>query len=183
MQPQRIEPGPGQESVWDYPRPPAIVPSTEHVRVVHRGVVVAETRHAIRVLETSQPPAYYLPRADVRTDLLSRTASRTVCEWKGAATYWSLDVGDGLVAADVAWSYEHPVERFAAITGHLAFYPQRVDEWRGAERRGLLRRLGHVEGRRPVQGCTGHVPLVTRRYFTYSATTSIVCASPAGTAT
>ncbi len=133
--PQRIEPGPGQESVWDYPRPPDVVPTTDRVRVVHGGVVIADTVASVRVLETSQPPAYYLPPADVRTDLLRRTATRSVCEWKGAATYWTLVLPDGLELADVAWSYEHPTERFAPIAGHLAFYAQRVDEcWVGDER-------------------------------------------------
>lgn len=139
--PQRIEPGPGQESVWDYPRPPAVVPTAERVRVVHRGVVIADTTRAIRVLETSQPPAYYVPRADVRADLLRRTDTRSVCEWKGTATYWSLVLPDGaagageVVVADVAWSYEHPTERFVPIAGHLAFYAQRVDEcWVDDER-------------------------------------------------
>ena len=137
--PRRIEPGPGQESVWDYPRPPAVVPTTDRVRVVHGGIVVADTRAAVRVLETSQPPAYYLPRADVRADLLRRTETRSVCEWKGAATYWSLVLPDGHggtdAVADVAWSYEQPTERFAAIAGHLAFYAQRVDDcWVDDER-------------------------------------------------
>ena len=66
---QRVEPGPGQESVWDYPRPPTVSPTGEHVRVVHRGVVLADTRGPIRILETSQPPGIYVPSAD--TDLIT----------------------------------------------------------------------------------------------------------------
>ncbi len=132
--PVRVEPGPGQESVWDYPRPPAVMPSSEHVRIVHRGVVVADTVAAIRVLETSQPPAYYLPRADVAIDLLQPSRSRSMCEWKGAAAYWTLLV-DGTSVPDVAWSYPHPTPAFEPITDHLAFYPQRVDEcWVDDER-------------------------------------------------
>jgi uncharacterized protein (DUF427 family) len=135
MRPQRIEPGPGQESVWDYPRPPAVVPSDEHVRIVHGGLVVADTRRARRVLETSQPPAYYVPRDDVDAALLRPSSRRSVCEWKGVATYWSVDVGDGAVARDVAWSYEEPVPAYAAIAGHLAFYAQALDEcWVDDER-------------------------------------------------
>lgn len=135
MRPQRIEPGPGQESVWDYPRPPAVVPSDAHVRVVHRRLVVADTHRAVRVLETSQPPAYYVPRADVDANLLRPSSRRSVCEWKGVATYWSIDVGDGQVATDVAWSYEEPVASYAAIAGHLAFYAQALDEcWVDDER-------------------------------------------------
>ena len=124
---QRSEPGPGQESVWDYPRPPAISPSDAHVRVVHRGVVVADTRRSIRVLETSQPPAFYLPCADVRTELLVPSASRTFCEWKGVASYWDLRI-DGVTDSEVAWSYETPTPAFGAIAGWIAFYAQRVDE-------------------------------------------------------
>jgi uncharacterized protein (DUF427 family) len=128
---ERIEPGPGQESVWDYPRPPAVVPTDEHIRVVHAGTVLADTKRAIRVLETSQPPAYYLPPDDVAAHLLTRTPTSSFCEWKGSATYWNLTLGD-LVVPDVAWSYEQPTPPFAAIAGHLAFYPQRVDEcWVG----------------------------------------------------
>jgi uncharacterized protein (DUF427 family) len=132
--PERIEPGPGQESVWDYPRPPRIEPCDARVRVVHRGVTIADTQRARRVLETSQPPAYYLPPSDVATDLLVRSALRTMCEWKGAATYWSIRLPDATQVAEAAWSYEAPVPAFAAIRGHLAFYAQRVDEcWVGDE--------------------------------------------------
>lgn len=135
MRPQRIEPGPGQESVWDYPRPPAVAPTTEHVRVVHHGLVVADTRRAIRILETSQPPAYYVPRDDVDGTLLRPSGRRSLCEWKGVASYWSVAAGDGDVALDVAWSYEDPVPAYAAIAGHVAFYAQALEEcWVDDER-------------------------------------------------
>ncbi len=135
MRPQRIEPGPGQESVWDYPRPPALAPTTERVRVVHGGRVVADTTSAIRVLETSQPPAYYLPIADVDRSLLRASDRHSLCEWKGLASYWTIDVGDGRPLADAAWSYEHPTPAFAAIAGHVAFYAQVLDEcWVDDER-------------------------------------------------
>ncbi len=125
--PTRITPGPGQESVWDYPRPPAVVPSTRHVRIEHRGVVVAESDRAIRVLETAGAPVWYLPREDVRTDLLVPSrGGGTICEWKGAARYFDLDI-DGDVTPRAAWSYERPDAGYEAITGHLAFYAGRVD--------------------------------------------------------
>jgi uncharacterized protein (DUF427 family) len=127
VRPERVEPGPGQESVWDYPRPPALDASGEHVVVRLGGVVVADTHRPIRVLETSQPPAYYLPADDVRTDLLRREDRTTWCEWKGQATYWTVDVGHA-VARAAAWSYEDPTPAFAAITGHIAFYPRLLDE-------------------------------------------------------
>jgi uncharacterized protein (DUF427 family) len=123
---RRIEPGPGQESVWDYPRPPRVEPSTSHVVVVHRGVTIADTTAAVRVLETSQPPAYYLPRDDIATELLAPSATRTFCEWKGTASYFDLRVGEDVVA-DAAWTYLDPTPGFDAIRGSLAFYAQKVD--------------------------------------------------------
>lgn len=113
--------------MWDYPRPPALDPTDEHVVVRFGGEVVADTRRPIRVLETSQPPAYYLPAEDVRTDLLRPLDRRTVCEWKGAASYWTVDTGRA-VAEAAAWSYPQPTPRFSAIAGHLAFYAQLMDE-------------------------------------------------------
>ena len=123
MRPTREEPGPGQESVWDYPRPPAVVPFDGRVRVVHGGRVVVDTRRAVRVLETSQPPAFYLPAADADLTRLTRSAGSSWCEWKGQATYWQLDDVD-----DAAWSYASPTPGFVAIAGHFAFYAQKVDE-------------------------------------------------------
>lgn len=135
MHPRRIEPAPGQESVWDYPRPPAVVATDAHIRVIHRGHVVADTRRARRVLETSQPPAFYLPPDDVDLSVMVMSTRRSMCEWKGVASYWSIGLGDGEVVADAAWSYEHPVPAYAAITGHLAFYAQALDEcWVDGER-------------------------------------------------
>ena len=124
--PVRIEPGPGQESVWDYPRPPRVEPCTDRVAVHFGGAVIAETTAALRVLETSQPPAFYLPPGDVDRDRLRPTASRTWCEWKGEAVYFDIGVDDR-VAADGAWSYPSPRPGFDAIAGHLAFYPARMD--------------------------------------------------------
>ena len=125
---RRVEPGPGQESVWDYPRPPVLRPTARTVRVeAPDGTSVAATTDAIRVLETSHPPGWYLPRSDVRLDLLRRSDARsTVCEWKGRATYWDLVLPDGSVVAQAGWSYEDPTPPFAAIAGHLTFYPERV---------------------------------------------------------
>lgn len=127
MRPRRVEPGPGQESVWDYPRPPAVEPCDHHVTVRFGGEVVADSRRPVRVLETSQPPGYYIPADDVRADLLVAGTHRSFCEWKGAATYWTVRV-DGRTAENAAWSYPAPTERFAAIRDHIAFYPQAMDE-------------------------------------------------------
>lgn len=126
MKPTRIEPGPGQESVWDYPRPPRIEPTDAHVVVQHGGEVIADTRRALRVLETSQPPAFYIPPDDIRMDLLVPTRSHTFCEWKGQASYYSVRVGDTEVD-DAAWTYPRPVDAFAPIAHHVAFYAQKLD--------------------------------------------------------
>lgn len=125
--PPRIEPGPGQESVWDYPRPPRAEPTSAHVRVVHAGHVVADTTRAIRILETSQPPAFYLPVADVDASVLRPSRTHTFCEWKGSASYVDLVVPGAEPVADAAWTYPSPVAAFAEITGHYAFYAQKVD--------------------------------------------------------
>lgn len=119
---RRVVPRPGQESVWDYSRPPACVPSNRLVEVRLGDQVVADTRGAYRVLETSHPPTWYISPADVPVGVLVRSHARTTfCEWKGNATYW--DVLD-LQAA--AWSYERPTRGFEAITGYLAFSPSRL---------------------------------------------------------
>lgn len=129
-----ITPGPGQESVWDYPRPPRVEPVPERVRVVVGGTTIADSTAALRVLETAGAPVYYMPRRDIRMDLLRPSPHRTWCEWKGEASYWSLHDGTRDVS-NVAWTYEQPKPGYEAITGHLAFYAGRVDEaWLGDER-------------------------------------------------
>jgi uncharacterized protein (DUF427 family) len=124
--PQRIEPQPGQESVWDYPRPPRLEDATKQVRVIFNGVTVAESRRAKRVLETSSPPVYYIPPEDVRMDLLSPAPRTTFCEWKGAASYYTLTV-NGKTAERAAWYYPRPSAPYAAIKEHIAFYPGKMD--------------------------------------------------------
>jgi uncharacterized protein (DUF427 family) len=129
-----VIPGPGQESVWDYPRPPRVEPVPERIRVVVDRVAIADSARALRVLETAGAPVYYMPREDVRMDLLRPSSASSHCEWKGAASYWSLASGERLIS-DVAWSYERPSPGFEAIAGSLAFYAARVDEaWVGDER-------------------------------------------------
>jgi uncharacterized protein (DUF427 family) len=104
-----------------------VEPTTSRIRVVHAGRVVAETVAALRVLETSQPPAFYLPPGDVDLSLLRPSANHTFCEWKGSASYHDLVVPGVEPVADAAWSYPNPSPAFAAIRDHLAFYPQKVD--------------------------------------------------------
>ncbi len=116
------------ESVWSYPRPPAIDPSDEHVQVRHAGVVVADTTRSLRILETAHAPAYYIPAADVRTDQLRPSATRTVCEYKGVAHYADLVVPGTQPVPDACWWYPDPTPGYEAIAGAMCFYPQRVDE-------------------------------------------------------
>jgi len=126
----RPEPvGPGQESVWDYPRPPVCEPTARRIRVELGGVVLADSTRARRVLETSHPPVYYLPPEDVRMDLLRPGEGRSFCEWKGEARYFDAVI-DGRRTERVAWSYPAPVPRFAALADHLAFYLPAVDAGR-----------------------------------------------------
>ncbi|HEY9826402.1 MAG TPA: DUF427 domain-containing protein [Stenomitos sp.] len=126
LSPRRIQPGPGQESVWDYPRPPALEVTHKRVRVVFNEVVIADTCNAQRVLETSHPPVYYIPPTDVQLQYCEVMPQSTFCEWKGAASYLRLTVGDRSVEA-AAWFYTNPTPRFAAIAQYVAFYPSRVD--------------------------------------------------------
>jgi uncharacterized protein (DUF427 family) len=114
------------ESVWDYPRPPRVEAGTRLVRVELAGVVVAETTRALRVLETSHPPVYYIPPEDVRREYLRPSRRRTWCEFKGEAAYYDLAVGEREVR-DAAWYYPEPARGFEELRDHIAFYPGRVD--------------------------------------------------------
>jgi uncharacterized protein (DUF427 family) len=122
----RIEPGPGQESVWDYPRPPRVEPTTELVSIVLGGEVVASTREAIRVLETSHPPAYYLPYASFAPGSLVPVGGTTFCEFKGSASYFDVVAG-GRRAQRAAWTYRQPSPGFEAIRDHVAVMPAAMD--------------------------------------------------------
>jgi len=117
---------PGQTSVWDYPRPPVAVPSDKRVVIVHRGVTIADTTRAIRTLETSHPPTYYLPPDDVLMAALQPAAGSSFCEWKGHARYFDVVV-DGQRIERAAWSYPAPTEAFAGLRDHLAFYAAPFD--------------------------------------------------------
>jgi uncharacterized protein (DUF427 family) len=124
---KRIEPGPEQESVWDYPRPPRLEESKKHIKVIFNGVVIAETERAKRILETSHPPVYYIPPEDVKLEhYFSMTPHTTFCEWKGAASYFTITVGDK-TATNVAWFYQHPTHPYETLANHVAFYPSKMD--------------------------------------------------------
>ena len=121
VKPTPTAPATGQESVWDYPRPPRLEATQKRIRVVFAGREIADTVRAYRVLETSHPPVYYIPMADVKRRFLESSANSSFCEWKGGARYYSLRVGEH-AARDVAWTYPEPTKPFAPIRNHLAFY-------------------------------------------------------------
>ena len=120
--PRPDRPAPGQESVWDYPRPPRLEPSRESVVVRLGGEVVARTTASYRVLETSHPPTYYLPRSAFADGVLRPVAGTTTCEWKGEARYFSV-VHRGKAVADAVWYYPDPLPGYEALAGYYAFYP------------------------------------------------------------
>ena len=126
MRPTPIPPGPDQESVWAFPRPAIAEATRAHVVIEHRGFVLADTRASIRTLETSHPPSYYIPRADIRDGVLRRAAGSSFCEWKGVASYWDVVIGDSVLAS-VGWSYPSPTRPFAILADHVAFYAAPFD--------------------------------------------------------
>lgn len=126
MRPRPAVPKPGQESVWDYPRPAVAERTSKHLRVVFGGVTVAETRAGVRTLETSHPPTYYFPRSDVLRDVLRPVSGQSLCEWKGRARYFDVAAG-GHRAERAAWSYEAPTPPFALIAGYVAFMPAAME--------------------------------------------------------
>ncbi len=124
--PVPIAPRPGQESVWDYPRPPRLEPVAARLRVVLGGVTVADTVRGVRVLETSHPPNYYLPIDDVVAGSLVPAAGASRCEWKGVARYFDVTAGGG-VAWRAAWAYPTPVAEYAPLARMVAFFPASMD--------------------------------------------------------
>ncbi len=123
---QPITPKPGQESVWDYPRPPRVEATSKRVRVVFNGETIIDTTDSFRVLETSHPPTYYMPKDALQNVAFQKTARRTICEFKGAATYWTITVGDRTLKNGL-WSYETPRAGFEPIKGYIALYPAQMD--------------------------------------------------------
>jgi uncharacterized protein (DUF427 family) len=116
----------GQESVWDFPRPAVAEFISSHLKIIHRGVTIAETRRGVRTLETSHPPSYYFPREDVAMAFLSPSANRSFCEWKGDAAYLNIAV-KGEILRDVAWTYQQPTASFVVLRDHIAFYAAPFD--------------------------------------------------------
>jgi uncharacterized protein (DUF427 family) len=126
MKSQRIAPTPGQESVWEYPRPPRVEPTPRHIQVVFNGVTLADTRRALRVLETSHPPVYYISPQDIRTEFLIPATLQTFCEFKGGAHHYSIAIGDKHTA-EAAWYYPAPAPGYEELKDYVAFYPGKMD--------------------------------------------------------
>lgn len=122
-----MTPGPGQESVWDYPASPRVEPSSRHLHVTLGGVVIADSRRPLRMLERGHPPVFYIPPEDVRWPYFVPTPRRTTCEYKGEARYFHIRAG-GRAVEEAAWSYAEPSRGYEAIRNHLAIYPGRVAE-------------------------------------------------------
>lgn len=126
MKPNPIRPKSGQESVWDYPRPPRLEDTPRRIQVVFNGVTIADTTRARRVLETSHPPTYYIPPEDIKMQYLEPTSGSSWCEWKGQAVYYSVAVGDRR-ADRAAWYYPDPVSDYGALKNYVAFYPHLME--------------------------------------------------------
>ena len=123
-------PGPGQESVWDYPRPPRLESAGKFVEVKYEDMVLAASRDCLRLVETASPPTYYLPPNDVNGALLEPAPGQSFCEWKGIASYWSM-----LGRSDpVSWSYPDPTGKYAGLAGYFSFYPAKVECYVNGER-------------------------------------------------
>jgi len=115
------------ESVWEYPRPPRLERCSRRVKVLFAGEIIAESVQSLRLLETSHPPAYYIPPQDVRTKFLRLSGKHSFCEFKGSASYWDLRVGDR-ISTGAAWSYGEPAKGYQELAGHCCFYAGRVDQ-------------------------------------------------------
>ena len=127
-----VEPKPGQESVWDYTRPPLLVPDKRLVEVYFADDVIASSNATYRVLETAHPPSFYIPPQDVTWNLLKSASGSSMCEWKGTAQYWALK--SNLKAGVVGWSYPDPTSAFEQIGGYISFYPATVTCFVAGER-------------------------------------------------
>ena len=125
MRPKPVKPKPGQESVWDYPRPPKLEPVNKTIEVYFNDELIVRTNRAYRVLETSHPPTYYIPPEDIKMEHMVPSSRSTYCEWKGRGSYFHVRAGDKQ-ADDAAWYYSEPYERFRPIRNYVAFYAHKM---------------------------------------------------------
>ncbi|MEO9870971.1 DUF427 domain-containing protein [Ekhidna sp.] len=125
---KKIKSLPGQESVWDYPRPPALQKVTKHIRIICSSEIILDTNSSFRILETSHPPTYYLPISDFKTDIILRNENKSsFCEFKGMAHYYDIKAGDKIVE-NCAWGYENPTNPYHELKDHVCVYSQYMDE-------------------------------------------------------
>lgn len=115
-----------QENVWDYPRPARCEPFAGTLKIIAHGHVLAETTSGFRTIETSHPPTYYFPPEDVNMALLERNQARSLCEWKGRASYFDLVTDQGSVPS-IGWCYQNPTRDFRPLENHLSFYASKAD--------------------------------------------------------
>ena len=140
FRPATLEPadGPNEESVWDYPRPPVLVPAPATITVKHHDVIIARSDRALELKETAGAPVPYIPPEDIERGRLVANGRLSICEWKGAALSLDLVLDDGARLADVGWTYPDPFddlpEGYAAIAGWSAFYPAKLDCFVGDEK-------------------------------------------------
>jgi uncharacterized protein (DUF427 family) len=126
MKPNPISPKPGQESVWDYPRPAILQDTNKNLKVICNGLVLAETNRGKRVLETSHPPVYYFPPETIKREYLIAIAKQGLCEWKGRYRYYDIRVNDKYLK-DAAWQYVEPTTNFLPIKDYYGFMPSLMD--------------------------------------------------------
>jgi uncharacterized protein (DUF427 family) len=126
-------PEPSQESVWDYPRPPKLLADHRRIVVQRSGLLIADSRESYRILETAGPPTFYIPPHDVHAELLKPFPGTSICEWKGAAQYWTLATSTSPGEA-IAWNYPRAQAQYGAIAKYFSFYPGRVDCFVDGER-------------------------------------------------
>lgn len=121
VKPTPFVPKPGQESVWDYPRPPKLEHVTKRIEIIFAGQRIVDAPESLRVLETSHPPVYYISPAFIASGVLTPGQGSSVCEWKGRARYFDVKA-NGETAEKAAWSYPSPTVPFQAIANYVAFY-------------------------------------------------------------
>lgn len=126
LRPTPTPPKLGQESVWDYPRPPKVEDVSKRIRIIFNDRLIVDTSRSKRILETSHPPNYYIPIEDIQTEYLVQSRHSSYCEWKGQARYYHLQVGDRQ-AQNVAWDYPNISPNYVELEGHISFYPAPMD--------------------------------------------------------
>ena len=127
-----ISPDSGQESVWDYPRPPRIDKDDRLIIVKFKENLIAQSNRTVRILETASPPVFYIPPEDVNAEYLEKQEMESICEWKGLATYWAIII-DGIKINNAGWSYPKPFSGYEQIKDYISFYPSKLDCFVGDE--------------------------------------------------